>query len=329
MSRNPESDERLSVFVTRRWPQAAESALAEHFDVTFNDTDAPLSHDALMDGFANHDIAAPTVSDRIDADIVAAGAAGRCRLIANYGVGVNHIDLAKAASHDMPVTNTPGVLTDATADITMTLMLMLCRRAGEGERELRAGDWAGWRPTHLVGRALSGKTLGIIGMGRIGRAVAHRAHFGFGMDVVFQNRSPVADGAGVDGRQLADVAAVCAASDFVSLHCAATPQTANILNEDAIAAMRPGGYVINTARGDVVDEAALARALHSGVIGGAGLDVFQGEPAINPDLLTAPNTVLLPHLGSATEEARVAMGMKVVDNARAFATGNALPDKVV
>ena len=329
MSRNPESNERLSVFVTRRWPQAAEVALAEHFDVTFNDTDAPLSHDALMDGFASHDIAAPTVSDRIDADIVAAGAAGRCRLIANYGVGVNHIDLTKAASHDMPVTNTPGVLTDATADIAMTLMLMLCRRAGEGERELRAGDWAGWRPTHLVGRALSGKTLGIIGMGRIGRAVAHRAHFGFGMDVVFQNRSPVADGAGVDGRHLADVAAVCAASDFVSLHCAATPQTANILNEDAIAAMRPGGYVINTARGDVVDEAALARALHSGVIGGAGLDVFQGEPAINPDLLTAPNTVLLPHLGSATEEARVAMGMKVVDNARAFATGNALPDKVV
>ena len=329
MSRNPESDERLSVFVTRRWPQAAEAALAEHFDVTFNDTDAPLSHDALMDGFASHDIAAPTVSDRIDADIVAAGAVGRCRLIANYGVGVNHIDLARAASHDMPVTNTPGVLTDATADIAMTLMLMLCRRAGEGERELRAGDWAGWRPTHLVGRALSGKTLGIIGMGRIGRAVAHRAHFGFGMDVVFQNRSPVADGAGVVGRQLADVAAVCAASDFVSLHCAATPQTANILNEDAIAAMRPGGYVINTARGDVLDEAALARALHSGVIGGAGLDVFQGEPAINPDLLTAPNTVLLPHLGSATEEARVAMGMKVVDNARAFAAGNALPDKVV
>ena len=297
--------------------------------MTFNDTDAPLSHDALMDGFASHDIAAPTVSDRIDADIVAAGAVGRCRLIANYGVGVNHIDLARAASHDTPVTNTPGVLTDATADIAMTLMLMLCRRAGEGERELRAGDWAGWRPTHLVGRALSGKTLGIIGMGRIGRAVAHRAHFGFGMDVVFQNRSPITDGAGVDARQLADVAAVCAASDFVSLHCAATPQTANILNEDAIAAMRPGGYVINTARGDVVDEAALARALHSGVIGGAGLDVFQGEPAINPDLLTAPNTVLLPHLGSATEEARVAMGMKVVDNARAFATGNALPDKVV
>ena len=327
MSDTRSSSGELSIFVTRRWPQAAEAALGEHFDVTLNDGDKPLSRDALIDGFASHDIAAPTVSDKIDAEIVAAGAAGKCRLISNYGVGVNHIDLAAAAAHDIPVTNTPGVLTDATADITMTLMLMLCRRAGEGERELRAGEWTGWRPTHLVGRALSGRTLGIIGMGRIGRAVAHRAHFGFGMDVVFQNRSPIADGAGVGGRQLTDVAAVCAASDFVSLHCAATAETANIMNADAIAAMRPGGYLINTARGDVVDETALAKALHDGVIGGAGLDVFQGEPQINRALLSAPNTVLLPHLGSATEETRVAMGMKVVENARAFAAGFALPDK--
>lgn len=327
MSNTRSSSGKLSIFVTRRWPQAAEAALGEHFDVTLNDGDKPLSRDALIDGFASHDIAAPTVSDKIDAEIVAAGAAGKCRLISNYGVGVNHIDLAAAAAHDIPVTNTPGVLTDATADITMTLMLMLCRRAGEGERELRAGEWTGWRPRHLVGRALSGRTLGIIGMGRIGRAVAHRAHFGFGMDVVFQNRSPIADGAGVGGRQLTDVAAVCAASDFVSLHCAATTETANIMNADAIAAMRPGGYLINTARGDVVDETALAKALHDGVIGGAGLDVFQGEPQINQALLSAPNTVLLPHLGSATEETRVAMGMKVVENARAFAAGFALPDK--
>ena len=327
MSNTRSSSGKLSIFVTRRWPQAAEAALGEHFDVTLNDGDKPLSRDALIDGFASHDIAAPTVSDKIDAEIVAAGAAGKCRLISNYGVGVNHIDLAAAAAHDIPVTNTPGVLTDATADITMTLMLMLCRRAGEGERELRAGEWTGGRPTQLVGRALSGRTLGIIGMGRIGRAVAHRAHFGFGMDVVFQNRSPIADGAGVGGRQLTDVASVCAASDFVSLHCAATTETANIMNADAIAAMRPGGYLINTARGDVVDETALAKALHDGVIGGAGLDVFQGEPQINQALLSAPNTVLLPHLGSATEETRVAMGMKVVENARAFAAGFALPDK--
>ena len=317
-----------SIFVTRRWPAAAEAALSEHFTVTFNEDDAPLSKDQLIEGFATHDIAAPTVSDSIDADIVNAGAGGSCRMIANYGVGVNHIDLAAAASHGIPVSNTPGVLTDATADLAMTLMLMLCRRAGEGERELRAGDWAGWRPTHLVGQAMTGKRLGIIGMGRIGKAVAHRAHFGFGMDIGCFNRSPVADGAGVGATQYDSVAALCAASDFVSLHCAATPDTFEILNAEALAAMSADAYVINTARGDVVNEAALVAALESGAIAGAGLDVFQGEPAVNPAILAAPNTVLLPHLGSATRETRVAMGLKVVANARAFAAGEALPDPV-
>ena len=317
-----------SIFVTRRWPAAAEAALSEHFTVTFNEDDSPLSKDRLIEGFATHDIAAPTVSDSIDADIVAAGAAGSCRMIANYGVGVNHIDLAAAAAHGIPVSNTPGVLTDATADLAMTLMLMLCRRAGEGERELRAGDWAGWRPTHLVGQAMTGKRLGIIGMGRIGKAVAQRAHFGFGMEIGCFNRSPVADGAGVGATQYDSVAALCAASDFVSLHCAATPDTFEILNEEALAAMSADAYVINTARGDVVDEAALVAALESGAIAGAGLDVFQGEPAVNPAILAAPNTVLLPHLGSATRETRVAMGLKVVANARAFAAGEPLPDPV-
>jgi len=317
-----------TIFVTRRWPAAAEEALAAHFDVTLNEDDRPLTKDELAEGFASHDVAAPTVSDVIDDEVVRAGGAGRCRMIANYGVGVNHIDLSAAASHGITVSNTPGVLTDATADLTLTLMLMLCRRAGEGERELRAGEWSGWRPTHLVGRQMTGKTLGIIGMGRIGRAVAHRAHFGFGMEIVFQNRSPVDDGAGVGGRQLASVAEVCAASDFVSLHCAATPETRHILGREALAAMSPSPYVINTARGDVVDEDALVAALESGAIGGAGLDVFQGEPKVNPAIMAAPNTVLLPHLGSATEETRVAMGIKVVENARAFAMGEVLPDKV-
>ncbi len=317
-----------TIFVTRRWPAAAEEALAAHFSVTLNEDDRPLTKDELAEGFASHDIAAPTVSDAIDADVVNAGGDGQCRMIANYGVGVNHIDLAAAASHGITVSNTPGVLTDATADLTLTLMLMLCRRAGEGERELRAGAWSGWRPTHLVGRQMTGKTLGIVGMGRIGRAVAHRAHFGFGMKVVFQNRSPVEDGAGVGGRQLASVAEVCAASDFVSLHCAATPETRHILGKEALAAMSPSAYVINTARGDVVDEEALVGALESGAIGGAGLDVFQGEPKVSPAIVAAPNTVLLPHLGSATEETRVAMGMKVVENACAFAAGTKLPDKV-
>ena len=317
-----------SIFVTRRWPAAAEAALSEHFTVTFNEDETPRSKDRMSEGFATHEIAAPTVSDSIDADIVAAGAAGSCRMIANYGVGVNHIDLAAAAAHGIPVSNTPGVLTDATADLAMTLMLMLCRRAGEGERELRAGAWAGWRPTHLVGQAMTGKRLGIIGMGRIGKAVAQRAHFGFGMEIGCFNRSPVADGAGVGATQYDSVAALCAASDFVSLHCAATPDTFEILNEEALAAMSADAYVINTARGDVVDETALVAALESGAIAGAGLDVFQGEPAVNPAILAAPNTVLLPHLGSATRETRVAMGLKVVANARAFAAGELLPDPV-
>ena len=317
-----------SIFVTRRWPDAAEAALREYFTPTFNDTDQPLDKAALMAGFAGHDIAAPTVSDVIDADIIAAGAVGVCRLIANYGVGVNHIDLAATAANGIPVSNTPGVLTDATADIAMTLMLMLCRRAGEGERELRAGEWTGWRPTHLVGRALTGKRLGIIGMGRIGKAVARRAHFGFGMEVSFYNRSRVSDVDDIKAVQVDSVAALCAVSDFVSLHCAASPDTYQILNAEALAALHDGAYVINTARGDVVDEAALIAALNSGAIGGAGLDVYQGEPRINPAILAAPNTVLLPHLGSATVETRTAMGLKVVENARAFAAGQALIDPV-
>jgi len=317
-----------SIFVTRRWPAAAEDALRAHFTVTFNDADVPLDKAQLMAGFASHDIAAPTVSDAIDADIIAAGAAGACRMIANYGVGVNHIDLAAAKAHAIPVSNTPGVLTDATAEIAMTLMLMLCRRTGEGERELRAGGWSGWRPTHLVGRAMTGKRLGIIGMGRIGKAVARRAHFGFGMDVCFYNRSPVTGLADIKAVQMETVNAVCANSDFVSLHCAASPDTRHILDASALAAMHDGAYVINTARGDVIDEAALVAALNDGTIGGAGLDVFQGEPAINPALLAAPNTVLLPHLGSATVETRTAMGLKVVENARAFAAGQSLVDPI-
>jgi lactate dehydrogenase-like 2-hydroxyacid dehydrogenase len=323
------SDKKLKIFVTRRWPEAAEDALRTHFEPTFNMSDVPLDKAALMDGFASHDIAAPTVSDKIDADIIAAGAKGNCRLIANYGVGVNHIDLAAAAAEAIPVTNTPGVLTDATADLTLTLMLMLCRRAGEGERELRAGEWSGWRPTHLVGRAMTGKRLGIIGMGRIGKAVARRAHFGFGMDICFYNRSPVGDVDDMKAVQMASVVEVCAASDFVSLHCAASPDTYHILGTDALATLHDGAYVINTARGDVVDEAALVAALNAGTIGGAGLDVFQGEPDINPAILAARNTVLLPHLGSATVESRTAMGLKVVENANAFAAGQDLIDPVI
>ena len=323
------TSEKPTIFVTRRWPDAAEEALKQYFTPTFNEGDVPLTAAQIAAGFASHDALAPTVSDQITADIIAAGAAGSGRLIANFGVGVNHIDLAAAASAGLAVSNTPGVLTDATADLALTLMLMVSRRAGEGERELRAGEWHGWRPTHLMGRSLSGKTLGIIGMGRIGKAVAHRAALGFGMKIIFFNRSKVTDITDYDAKQIDDLDALCAQSDFLSLHCAASADTFHILNEYRLQRMPAHAYVINTARGDVIDEAALVRALHNGSIGGAGLDVFQGEPDIHPDILTAPNTVLLPHLGSATVETRTAMGLKVVENARAFFAGERLIDPVV
>ena len=321
--------EKPTIFVTRRWPDAAEKALEEFFAPTFNEDDVPLTETQIAEGFAGHDALAPTVSDQITSDIIAAGAAGSGQLIANFGVGVNHIDLPAAAAAGLAVSNTPGVLTDATADLALTLMLMVSRRAGEGERELRAGEWNGWRPTHLMGRSLSGKTLGIIGMGRIGKAVAYRAALGFGMKIIFFNRSRVTDITDYEAKQIDDLELLCAQSDFLSLHCAASADTFHILNEDRLKCMQAHAYVINTARGDVIDEAALVRALQSGSIGGAGLDVFQGEPEIQRDILTAPNTVLLPHLGSATVETRTAMGLKVVENARAFFAGERLVNPVV
>ena len=323
------TSEKPTIFVTRRWPDAAEKALEEFFAPTFNENDVPLTEAQIAEGFAGHDALAPTVSDQITAEIIAAGVAGSGQLIANFGVGVNHIDLPAAAAAGLAVSNTPGVLTDATADLALTLMLMVSRRAGEGERELRAGKWHGWRPTHLMGRSLSGKTLGIIGMGRIGKAVAHRAALGFGMKIIFFNRSRVTDITDYEAKQIDDLELLCAQSDFLSLHCAASADTFHILNEDRLKCMQAHAYVINTARGDVIDEVALVRALQSGSIGGAGLDVFQGEPKIHRDILTAPNTVLLPHLGSATVETRTAMGLKVVENARAFFAGERLINPVV
>ena len=323
------TSEKPTIFVTRRWPDAAEKALEEFFAPTFNEDDVPLTEAQIAEGFAGHDALAPTVSDQITAEIIAAGVAGSGQLIANFGVGVNHIDLPAAAAAGLAVSNTPGVLTDATADLALTLMLMVSRRAGEGERELRAGKWHGWRPTHLMGRSLSGKTLGIIGMGRIGKAVAHRAALGFGMKIIFFNRSKVTDITDYEAKQIDDLELLCAQSDFLSLHCAASADTFHILNEDRLKCMQAHAYVINTARGDVIDEVALVRALQTGSIGGAGLDVFQGEPKIHRDILTAPNTVLLPHLGSATVETRTAMGLKVVENARAFFAGERLINPVV
>jgi lactate dehydrogenase-like 2-hydroxyacid dehydrogenase len=254
----------------------------------------------------------------------------RAKMIANFGVGFNNIDVEAAKARGISVSNTPDVLTDATADIAMTLMLMIARRTGEGERHVRSSHWTGWRPTHMLGRMVSGKTLGLIGMGRIARAVARRAHHGFGMRVLYTDPYPPPPdvAAALGAEQRATIEEVLAQSDFVSLHCPATPETRHLMNSVRLAKMKPSAYLINTARGDVVDEAALVEALKKGWIAGAGLDVFEKEPQIAPALVAMENVVMLPHLGSATEETRVAMGMRALENLRLFFSGAPLRDRV-
>ena len=320
---------RPRILVTRRWPEAVERRLCELFDTTLNTDDHRFAADELRAALRDFDAVLPTVSDRLDASVLSVDAA-RARILANYGVGYSHIDIDAARACGLVVTNTPGVLTDCTADLALTLMLMVARRAGEGEREVRAGQWTGWRPTHLVGTRLSGKTLGIIGMGRIAIAVARRAQHGFGMKVVYFNRSPVAPAqlAGLETSARACIEDVLAQADFVSLHCPGGGTNRHLIDAARLAAMPPHAFLINTARGDVVDEAALVDALLHGRIAGAGLDVYENEPQLHPGLLALDKVVLLPHLGSATRETREAMGMRVVDNLVAFFDGKRPPDQV-
>lgn len=318
----------MRLLVTRRWPEPVERALAAQFDVVLNESDQPMSQADLAAAMAEFDVLCPTVSDRIDAAVLAGG--DRVKLIANYGVGFDHIDLATARAKGIAVSNTPGVLTDATADIALTLLLMTARRAGEGERELRAGRWSGWRPTHLIGSALKGKVLGCVGFGRIAIATARRAHHGFGMNVAYYARRPAeADvAAELQAEFVPDLNALLNKADFVSLHIPGGAETANMIDAAAIAAMKPGSYLINTARGGVVDHEALAAALRSGHLAGAGLDVYPSEPQVPPALLGIENVVLLPHLGSANAQTREAMGMCALANIDAFAKGAALPNPV-
>ncbi|MCZ3378056.1 2-hydroxyacid dehydrogenase [Rhizobium sp. AG207R] len=317
------------ILVTRRWPSAVEAVLSERFDTTLNRDDAALDAGQLREALLTYDAVLPTVSDKLPAALFEG--AIRSKVLGNFGVGFNHIDIAAAKEKGIAVTNTPGVLTDCTADIAMLLLLSVARRGGEGEREVRAGTWAGWRPTHLVGTKVTGKTVGIIGFGRIGRAFAQRCHFGFGMDVVFYNRSAIdpMEASRYGAMQLQTVEDVLEVSDFVSLHCPGGAENRHLMNAARLAAMKPGSFLINTARGDVVDEAALISALEQGTIRGAGLDVYEAEPHVPERLRELENVVLLPHLGSATEETRTAMGMKVVDNITAFFAGREPPDRVI
>ncbi len=317
------------ILVTRRWPSAVEAVLSECFDTTLNKDDAALDAEQLREALLTCDAVLPTVSDKLPATLFEGVI--RSKILGNFGVGFNHIDIAAAKERGVVVTNTPGVLTDCTADIAMLLLLSVARRGGEGEREVRAGVWTGWRPTHLVGTKVTGKTVGIIGFGRIGRAFAQRCHFGFGMDVVFYNRSAIdpMEASRYGAMQLQTIEDVLEVSDFVSLHCPGGTENRHLMNAARLAAMKPGSFLINTARGDVVDEAALISALEQGTIRGAGLDVYEAEPHVPERLRTMENVVLLPHLGSATEETRTAMGMKVVDNITAFFAGREPPDRVV
>ena len=318
----------MQIAITRRWPAAVEKHLADSYELALNDNDTTMSRAELAAAMQTADALCPTVTDAIDAELLATPDI-KTRIIASYGVGHEHIDLDAARARNIVVTNTPGVLTDSTADLTMTLLLGIARRAGEGERHVRSHAWSGWRPTHMMGAMVTGKTLGIVGLGRIGLAVAQRAHLGFGMRIIYHTPSAAAPEAvqalAAEPRSLE---ALLGEADFVSLHCPSNPATRHLMNEERFRQMRKDAFLINTARGNVVDPTALTAALKSGQIAGAGLDVYEGEPQVPETLLDLENVMLLPHLGSATVETRIAMGMRVAENLRAFFAGNEPPDRL-
>jgi lactate dehydrogenase-like 2-hydroxyacid dehydrogenase len=317
------------IIVTRKWPAQVEELLRQEFHAVLNVSDKPMTTGELRRALGEADALCPTVSDSINAEVLSAEPL-RAKILGSYGVGFNHIDLEAAKKRKLVVTNTPEVLTDCTADIAMTLLLMAARRAGEGERHVRTRAWTGWRPTHMMGTKVTGKTLGLIGMGRIARAMAHKAHHGFGMKIIFNDPYPpsaeVVKSLAAESRPT--IEDVLRESDFVSLHCPGGKETYHLINAERLKLMRRGAFLINTARGDVVDPKALVAALQNGTIAGAGLDVYEGEPKVQDELLSMENVVLLPHLGSASTETRVAMGMRVLENLKAFFAGKEPRDRV-
>ncbi len=313
----------MKIFVTRRLPDSV-MARARGMGADLHDSDTVLEDANRAALLREYDAVVCTLGDRFSADMFAGDP--RCRLIANFGVGYNHIDADAARAAGVTVTNTPGVLTDATADLAMALMLMALRRAGEGERMVRADAWPGWTPTQMLGQTVTGRTLGIVGMGRIGQAMARRAHHGFGMQVLYYNRS--AKDLDFPAQRLDTVEDLAAQADVVAIHAPGGAETRHLFGAAAIAAMKPTGVLINTSRGDVVDEGALIEALESGAIYAAGLDVYEAEPVVPARLRALDNAVLLPHLGSATLEVREAMGNMALDNVKAFVTGRQVPNPV-
>lgn len=313
------------LLITRRLPDRVLDAARARFDVTLRDRTAVLAPEELRAALRDYDAVLPTLGDRFQADVFADVPQPRAKLLANFGVGYNHIDAEAAKAAGIAVTNTPGAVTDATADIALGLILMTARRLGEGERLLRAGKWEGWGPVQMLGTHVTGKRLGVIGMGRIGKAIAKRCHYGFDMEVVFYNRSPVAD-PGLPARQVGMEEAM--AADFVVIAVPGGKATHHLIDAAALGMMRPQGIFVNISRGDVVDEAALVEALQKGRIAGAGLDVYEFEPKVPAALTGMENVTLLPHLGTACLEVREAMGMMAVANLIAWAEGKALPNHV-
>ncbi len=317
------------VVVTRHLMPGIEARMRELFDVALNENDTPLSREELIAAMQDCDVLVPTVTDRIDADMIAA-AGDRLGLIANFGAGTEHIDLAAAADRRIIVTNTPGVFTDDTADLTLAMIIGVPRRIREGTGLVRRGEWTGWAPSGLLGRKLAGKVLGIIGMGRIGQAVAHRAR-AFGLEIAYYNRKPLPEALErmLGARYVPDLDALMGEADILTLHCPLTEETRGLIDARRLALMKRGCAIINTARGELIDTEALVAALQSGHLAGAGLDVYPNEPQVDARLIAHPNVMTLPHIGSATTEAREDSGHKVIANIRMWADGHRPPDQVL
>ena len=320
----------IKVLVTRKWPESVEKKLLDTFKTTLNISDKPLSETELISAMQNYDALLPTVTDKISSRVIECQSR-RAKIIGNFGVGFNNIDIDSAKKNEIVVTNTPEVLTDCTADIAMLLMLGISRRAYEGENHVRKKEWSGWRPTHMMGTKVTGKTLGLLGMGRIAQAMAYKSHFGFKMNILYYDpyfkNNEISDK--FNAKPCNDLKQLLNNSDFVSLHCPSTDETRGIINKETIALMKKSAYLINTARGDIVNETDLINSLKNNAIKGAGLDVYDKEPSVPENLTNLKNVFLLPHLGSATEETREAMGMRVYKNILSYFNDENPLDRVV
>ncbi|MCV2888649.1 2-hydroxyacid dehydrogenase [Ruegeria aquimaris] len=316
----------MKLLIARPMTAAVETRARAEFDTEIRTSTAPMTEVEMLRALREFDVVVPTLGDLFSAEIFAQAPQPRCRLLANFGVGYNHIDVAAARGAGVAVTNTPGAVTDATADIAMTLLLTTARRAGEGERLVRSGRWEGWHPTQMLGHHVTGKHVGIVGLGRIGQAIARRCHFGFGMQVSYVARS--SKDVDFPATRMDSLAALAGAVDFLVVAVPGGAETRHLIDAQVLVAMKPSGILVNIARGEVVDEAALIAALSAGQIAGAGLDVYEFEPKVPEALRAMEQVTLLPHLGTATEEVRTGMGHMALDNVAAFVAGRDLPNPV-